>query len=36
MEAPQQNILKHIGHYAYNLGSLLGKGYSSSVYKGTY
>ena len=35
MEQPQQNILKHIGQYAYNLNSLLGKGYSSSVYKGT-
>jgi len=35
MEQPPQNILKHIGQYAYNLSSLLGKGYSSSVYKGT-
>lgn len=34
MSHSQQNILKHIGQYAYNLGNLLGKGYSSSVYKG--
>lgn len=29
-----QNIVKHIGHYSYNTKDLLGKGYSSSVYKG--